>query len=311
MADGWVQELARIRDEDVYDYRKSKEISQRAACNEIRATDTSTKYSVRTSVGWVDTYIYYPEERTSNAVTFMFHGGGFCLGYWEFDAPYCQLLCDRTGGVVVNVDYVLAPEYKYPLTYTVSYEVVKHFAAHAESLGIQNASYFVCGSSAGANISAGLVQLSCADKDDDAIAFAGLIMNYPALKMQPEGRDAIDPNRCIAPLRMLQYMAWQYEKPEQMWEPLASPVFASPDVAWPDTLVNVAGFDSLKAETDEFCDKLKSEGARVSYKCYPEAEHGFTHRNLKEYREGDASDAWNRIIEFIASHSVRPSILRG
>lgn len=296
------EQLAAIKDEDVYTYRMQKEIKQRAACVAIRAHDTSVKHSVPTSVGWVDIYLYYPAERTGDAVTFMFHGGGFCLGYWEFDAPYCRQLADATGTVLVNVDYVVAPEYKYPLTYTVSYEVVQWCQEHADELALPLGHFMVCGSSAGANISAALIQLGQRDTSSNAVAFRGLMMNYPALRMQLEGRTAKDPNKAIAPHRMLQYMKWQYTDMQQMFEPLASPVFAGSDITWPDTLINVAGFDSLKPETDEFRDKLKREGARVDYRCYPEAEHGFTHENLREYRADDAADAWGRIARFIREH---------
>lgn len=291
--------LASIRDEDVYEYRRQKELKQRKLSNDLREGDSSVKRSVRTSIGWVDIYLYFPKEVTCNATVFNFHGGGFCLGYWELDIPYCRLLADRSGAVVVNVDYVLAPEYKYPLTYTVTYEVLAWCQEHADELGIPAGHFLVCGSSAGANISAGMVQLA---QRDGRVGIDGLIMNYPALRMQLEGRKAIDPSKAIAPKRMLQYMKWQYADLGQMSEPLASPVNAGPDVVWPDTLINVAGFDSLKPETDDFRDKLEAQGTRVDYKCYPQAQHGFTHKNLKEYREDDAMDAWGRIADFIRAH---------
>lgn len=68
-----------------------------------------------------------------------------------------------------------------------------------------------------------------------------------------------------------------------------------------DTLINAAGYDSLKPETDEFVAMLLERGTHVEYAVYPEAEHGFTHADLREYREDDANDAWDHIARFIAA----------
>lgn len=291
---------AGIVDEDVYEYRRQKEIKQRKVSNEMRAADTSIKRSVRTSIGWVDLYFYYPAERTSDVVVFNFHGGGFCLGYWELDIPYCRQMADASGAVVVNVDYPLAPEYKYPLMYTVTFEALAYVWAHPEEFDVKAERFMVCGSSAGANMSAALVQL--AQRPESEVKICGLMMNYPELRNQLEGRDAIDPEKAIAPLRMMQYMAWQFADLAQMHEGLTSQLNCDPSIVWPDTLINAAGYDSLKPETDEFVEMLQARGTHVEYTVYPEAEHGFTHSDLREYRADDAADAWAHIARFIAEH---------
>lgn len=289
--------VASVKDEDVYEYRLRKELQSRVHCNELRASDTSVKRSVRTQIGWVDLYFYYPEERKSDAVVFNFHGGGFCLGYWEMEIPYCRKVADAAGAVVVNVDYPCSPEYKYPLTYTMTYEAIRWCHEHADELGITQGRFFMMGSSAGGNIAAAITQLAHQHGD---FPVAGFAMNYPVLRMS-FSREAPDPSRAIANERSLQYIAWEYGDLAQMSEPLASPTEAGDDMQWPPMLLNVAGYDSLKAEADDFRDKLISAGTRVDYKNYPHAEHGFTHEDLHEYREDDAADAWARIARFVAT----------
>lgn len=290
--------LATVKDEDVYPYRMKKELQSRAHCNELRAADTSVKRSVRTEVGWVDLYFYYPEERTSDVVVFDFHGGGFCLGYWELDIPYCRLMADLSGAVVVNVDYPCSPEHKYPLSYTCSYEAMLWCHEHADELGIARGRFMTVGSSAGGNLACAIVQLAAERGDFPIVGFA---MNYPVLRMS-FSREAPDPTKAIANERSLQYIAWEYADLAQMTEPLASPTEAGPDMQWPDMLLNVAGYDSLKDEADDFRDKLVMQGVHVDYKNYPEAMHGFTHEDLREYRADDAHDAWERIARFIRRH---------
>ena len=237
-------------------------------------------------------------ERTSDVVVFDFHGGGFCLGYWELDIPYCHLVADLSGAVVVNVDYPCSPEFKYPLTYTCSYEAMRWCHQHAAELGIEGARFMTMGSSAGGNIACAMVQLAAERGDLPVVGFA---MNYPVLRMS-FSREAPDPNRAIANERSLQYIAWEYADLAQMTEPLASPTEAGPEMRWPDMMLNVAGFDSLKGEADDFRDKLVAQGVHVDYKNYPHAEHGFTHEDLREYRADDAADAWARIARFIREH---------
>lgn len=297
----------KVTDEDVYEYRRSKELQQAARRKAIRAADSSVKRSVRTEIGFVDLYFYYPAERTSDAVAFNFHGGGFCLGYWELDAPYCRLLADLSGAVVVNVDYPVAPEYRYPLSHTIAYDAILWCQEHADELGIATGHFVAIGSSAGGNLAAGMVQLGQTgglDGSRGTVAFTGFAMNYPVLRMALE-RDALDPAKAISNTRSLQYLFWEYESLEQTQEPLASPVNAGPDIIWPDLLVNVAGYDSLRGEAEDFRDKLTAAGTYVDYRCYPEAQHGFTHSDLVEYREDDAMDAWRRIARFVATHEQR------
>lgn len=290
--------IASVKDEDVYAYRMRKELRYRTYCNELRVNDTSVKRSVWTDAGWLDLYFYYPRKRTSDVVVFNFHGGGFCLGYWELDVPYCRLMADRSGAVVVNVDYPCSPEHKYPMTYTASYDAMVWCHRHAEELDIARGRFMTVGSSAGGNIAAAMVQMASRQGDFPIVGFA---MNYPVLRMSLS-REALDSSRAIANERSLQYIAWEYADLNQMGEPLASPTEAGPEVCWPDMLLNVAGFDSLKGEADDFRDLLVSRGTHVDYKNYPQAEHGFTHADLNEYRPDDSSDAWGRIARFIKAH---------
>lgn len=54
----------------------------------------------------------------------MYHGGGYCLGGLENEAVVCRGFAER-GGVAVNVDYRLAPEYKFPKGLEDAYDALK------------------------------------------------------------------------------------------------------------------------------------------------------------------------------------------
>ena len=55
----------------------------------------------------------------------MLHGGGFCLGGLENEALLCREWCREAKGVSVNVDYRLAPEWKFPTAVEDCWDAVK------------------------------------------------------------------------------------------------------------------------------------------------------------------------------------------
>lgn len=281
--------------DDAYRYRCQKEIRLASYTRRIRSEDMSEKIPVRTEVGYVDLYLYRPTGEP-RAVVFNFHGGGFVLGYWELDAPYCRSLADAAGAYVVNVDYKVAPEYKFPLPYTTTYEALTAFAAGAGARVMGELPVVLGGSSAGANLALGVANLDA--RGERLLRPAGIYLNYPALRQQIEPRPAIDDARVIAPERLRQYASWAFNSLDELDDPLASPLLAE-GVPAPSLLMNIAGYDSLRVEAEAYRDLMVERGVTVDYCCFEGCEHGFTHRDLKEYNEAAANVAWARISSFI------------
>lgn len=287
-------------DESVIQYRLEKEEKYKNYIKSIKIKDTSKKKSIKTSIGYIDIYIYYPKIKKNNAVYFNFHGGGFVLGQYELDSPYCKLLSDLSGATIVNVDYCLSPEFKFPKVYYTSYEVIEWCFAHASELNMSNECFIVGGNSAGGNIAAGIVQLSNKTK----MLIKGLVMNYSPCKQDLIKKNSIDSDKAISESRVLQYINWQFDNMSDLTSPLASPVYSDVSV-YPPTMVNTAGYDSLLEEEIELADKLRNKGISVDYKCYENCMHGYTHKELKEYNEKASSDTWKRISDFINTVSKR------
>lgn len=54
----------------------------------------------------------------------VYHGGGFCLGGLDNETVLCRQWTEL-GGVAVNVDYRLAPEYPFPTGVNDAYDALK------------------------------------------------------------------------------------------------------------------------------------------------------------------------------------------
>jgi versiconal hemiacetal acetate esterase len=61
--------------------------------------------------------LYTPKEAAKKGllpVAIWAHGGGWVTGDVNADDPLCRILAEAVPSIIVNVDYRLAPEHKYP-----------------------------------------------------------------------------------------------------------------------------------------------------------------------------------------------------
>ena len=96
--------------------------------------------------------IYYPEGTEKPLPTILsVHGGGWFYGSKKLYSHYCMRLALR-GFTVVNYDYRLAPEHKYPAPLEDACNVLRWMQAHADEYCIDLNNVFTVGDSAGGQI---------------------------------------------------------------------------------------------------------------------------------------------------------------
>jgi len=76
----------------------------------------------------------YEPEKSGGPLAVVYHGGGFCIGGLDNEELLCRQMCGKLGCAVVNVDYRLAPEYKFPIAHTDCYDATKWVGLLAASL---------------------------------------------------------------------------------------------------------------------------------------------------------------------------------
>src|SRR3989449_6981551 len=102
-----------------------------------------------------------------------FHGGGWVIGDLDTHDVLCRQLTAEAGITVVNVDYRLAPEHKFPAAADDAWAATRWVAAHGSDLGVDARRLAVGGDSAGGNLAA-VVALLARDAGAPAIAFQAL-----------------------------------------------------------------------------------------------------------------------------------------
>ena len=120
--------------------------------------------------------VYRKKGAVNAPLVFDIHGGGFVIGNLDKDNNRCAAICAGVPCTVIQVEYRLAPQYRFPAPLMDCYHALTYVAAHAEHYGIDPERIALFGSSAGGTLVAGLA-LYIRDKGGPKISM--LVFNYP------------------------------------------------------------------------------------------------------------------------------------
>ena len=135
--------------------------------NIIRHTDISYSTYPETLLD-----VYYPEGTSRPLPTIIsIHGGGWFTGSKQLYSHYCLRLADR-GFTVVNFNYRLAPEYKYPAPLEDCCALLHWIKENAAAYYIDLNNVFVVGDSAGGQIALQLLTMMTSDAYNDLFPFS-------------------------------------------------------------------------------------------------------------------------------------------
>lgn len=224
--------------------------------------------------GDVPLRVYSSDDASEAPVLVLFHGGGWTLGTLDsIDGP-CRELADRTGAVVVSVDYRLAPEHPFPTAVDEATAAVDWVSTNAVVFGGDPARLGVIGTSAGGNLAA---VTALRDRAEETGNVSGQFLLYPMLdRDQSPGSYADNAN---SPFLTPPGIAWFWEQylrsPVDAANPYAAPLQASSLQGLPGGTVVTAGHDPLRDEGVGYADRLDDAGVAVTHRHYPGMAHGF------------------------------------
>lgn len=227
------------------------------------------------------------------------HGGGFVAGKPEMEDGFNRRLAAALDGVVVSVDYRLAPEHRYPAALDDCTAALRWLHTQADGLGVDRRKLAVKGESAGGGLAAA-VSLRARDRGDVAVAFQCL--TYPML----DDRQPADPHPHTGKF------VWTAPSNQFGWgcylgtapggpdvPPTAAPARAERLHGLPPTLIVTASLDLFLEENLEFARRLTRAGVPVELLVYPGVVHGFQlagSRTLNERYDRDVLAAFGAAL---------------
>ncbi|WP_258360231.1 alpha/beta hydrolase [Moorella sulfitireducens] len=232
---------------------------------------------IKTSTGNTRVLIYVPLDSIvpPYPVYVHFHGGGFVLGKAEMDDFYCRIVAGGAACLVVNVDYHLAPEHKFPAQLEEGYDVIDWLYKNPGALNIRREHIAIGGFSAGGNMAAAICLLAKERKDFSLIH---QILGYPLLDLctDPFEKKTVQGKPVITPEMATFFSACYLKSREDACLALASPVLARDLTGLPPACVITAEYDVLAVEGEQYALKLRQAGVPVVYKNYKGCDHIFT-----------------------------------
>jgi acetyl esterase len=245
-----------------------------ASSSYVEGVDGVRPISIPGPAGPVAARVYRPRRSDRLLpVLVWFHGGGFVLGDLDTADPTCRALANRTGALVLSVDYRLAPEHGPPAGVEDCLAATEWVADHAADIGGDGTRVAVGGDSAGGTLAA-LVAIAARDRGID-LAFQLLV--YPATDLtlsQPSVR-AFGDAPFLLDVPAMTWFVGHYLGEGEGRDPAVSPLFA-PDLAGvAPALAIVAEFDPLRDECDAYVARLRAAGVAAEAARYPGQIHGF------------------------------------
>ncbi|MGW5569909.1 alpha/beta hydrolase [Nocardia thailandica] len=205
------------------------------------------------------------------------HSGGWFAGRPTGRDPFLTYIADKSGAVVFDIDYSLAPERRFPHALNEAYAAVEHLRSNAELYGIDPMGMALGGASAGANIAAAVALKS---KQEGRAPVALQILVNPVVllgKTEPPGLDwrssdfnvAEQARKSVGPIRdprrdrRFQIMARAYQGNVDSDNPLVSPGLAADLTGLPPALIVTSELDSLRPQAEHYAGQLAQAGVSV------------------------------------------------
>ncbi len=262
----------------------------------------------------VRAYVPYGESPADGrGVVVYLHGGGWVFGSLGTADATCRRLADRSGCVVVSVDYRLSPEATWPAAIDDGEAVLVALREGRDvaDVDVDVTRTIVAGDSAGAFLATVMARRA----RDDGRGVAGQALVYPVVRRAAledrDPQDGTDDGLSTAAMRWY-WAQFLGEDPDPSHANPQDPVgdldpLAADLAGLPATLVLTAEHDVLRPEGEAYADALQAAGVDVVATCWQGMPHGFFRLFTTYPAAGAAVDhvaSWCRDVVDGASRSV-------
>jgi acetyl esterase len=235
-----------------------------------RASD----HQVPVEGGTIGVRVLVPRQGARGVIVYL-HGGGWVIGSIDEYDTMARKLAERTSCAVVNVDYRLAPEHRYPTAVEDCWAALSWTAGQLTAIaGRPDVPLIVAGDSAGGNLAA-VMALRARDRGGPELALQVLV--YPVTDANFETASYVDPENELLLTRDAMVWFWDHYVPDasRRAEPDASPLRAESLAGLPPAVVLTAEHDVLRDEGEAYARRLEEAGVPVDFKRHTGQTHGF------------------------------------
>ncbi|MBR1567184.1 MAG: alpha/beta hydrolase [Oscillospiraceae bacterium] len=269
---------------------RSRSLAEKRVPEEMKSLfrsldDVTEAIEIFVETAWGKTHVYVVKETGSaekRPVLVNVHGGGWSLPHTERDVYFCRRMAVRTGCLVFDVDYVLAPEYPYPAALEELEALFDKLPELCEEYGGDANRVILCGQSAGGNLLGGVMWR----QKTSLKPLAQILCYLPADNYNDHfhGEDLDERGMST------EYYGFFYNR---NFEDRANHdvSLALSDVeelrGLPPTDILTGGLDNLKPEAERYLALLQEAGVPVTYRCFEKSRHGFLVNLYDEWQEGE------------------------
>lgn len=234
------------------------------------------------------THLFMVREREAQEtlpVVINVHGGGWSLDHTERDIYFSRRLAHRLHCLVVDVDYVLSPEYPYPAALEELEALLDRLPELLAEWNGDASRIVLCGQSAGGNLAGAVMQRR---RWKAELGIRGQVLCYlPA----DNYNDHFHGGELDERGKSTEYYGFFYNRVfDERKNSDVSLVYATEDElrALPPTDIVTAGLDNLMPEGKAYYEKLLAAGVDTTYYCFEKSRHGFLVNLYDEWQEGEA-----------------------
>ncbi len=203
-----------------------------------------------------------------------FPGGGWVLHSLETADTTARRLANRSGALVVSVQYRAAPEHRFPAAVEDAWAGLEWVYEHAAEFGGDPVRLAVGGDSAGGNLAA-VCAVRARDRGTPAIALQVLVypvtdctLTHPSMDENAEG--------LLLTKATMEWFVDHYLGPAgDPKSPLASPLYTDDLAGVARAYIITAEYDPLRDEGEAYADRLIEAGVPVELVRYEGMTHQF------------------------------------
>jgi acetyl esterase len=227
------------------------------------------------------------------------HGGGWVAGSVATHDPFCRLLSEAAGVIIVSVEYRLAPEHPHPEALEDARAAVLWAADNAAQWGGDPERLALGGDSSGAHLAAVTANRLCSTREGPALR--ALVLLYPVTDHPNASHLSYTENATGYGLeaKLMRWFWEQYARGFSPDDPDVSPLRLHKLPPLPPTLVATAEYDVLRDDGIAYAEKLGAAGVAVTHLHAPEMHHNFPVHPATVARFPQSDAALTRIADWL------------